>query len=222
MATPSLITLSDPRSEAAEAYRTLRTNLLLATNDKPLATVLVTCASAGEADDKSNVAANLAVTLAQIGHKTILVDADLRRPMQHTLWTVGDERGLSNMFAEDALLANPPLVSTNIPTLQVLPAGRADVISTDVISSQRMNEIISVLKTRAHYVVFDVPPILIATDAVLMGLKLDGALLAVRAETARRDDVARAKQALERANVRLLGAVLTNAQHDTPRKAYGK
>ena len=86
MATTKLITLNDPRSEAAEAFRTLRTNLMFSSVEQPIHTLLVT--SAAESDGKSSVIANLAVTFAQGGNKTILVDCDLRRPSQHDIWGI--------------------------------------------------------------------------------------------------------------------------------------
>src|SRR5215207_5687610 len=113
MAEPRLITLTDPRSAAAEAYRTLRTNLMFSGTDKALTTILIT--SCSNADDKSHVAANLAAAFAQAGNKTILVDADLRKPSQHTLWGVNNERGLMTMMQDDSAVSSPPLIATSVP-----------------------------------------------------------------------------------------------------------
>lgn len=209
MTQPDLITLTHSRSDAAEAYRTLRTNLMFSSVDNPLHTLLVT--STARSDGKSQLIANLAVTFAQSGNKTILVDSDLRRPSQHEIWGVSADRGLTTMMLEDAALASPPLVNTSVENLQLLPAGVLPPNPADALSSPRMNEIIGVLKARANYVLFDSPPVLAATDAALLGIKLDGVLLAVRAGHTRREDVLRARQALERVHARVLGAVLTNA-----------
>lgn len=209
----ALITLTNPRAAAAEAIRTLRTNLMFSSVGKPIHTLLISSPAA--ADDKSELIANLAVTFAQSGNKTILVDADLRRPSQHTLWGIPNERGLSNMMLEDALLANPPLVAVkDVAGLQVLPSGALPPSPADVLASQRMSEIIGLLKARADYVLFDAPPVLAATDAAVLGNKVDGVLLVVRAGKTRRDDANRARQALERVNVRVLGAALTNAPQE--------
>ncbi len=213
-----LITLENPRSPVAEALRTLRTNLMFSAVEKALNTLVVTSTNAE--DGKSMLLANLAVTFAQSGNKTILVDADLRRPAQHTLWDIDNDRGLSNMFIDDTAMSSPPLVTAEgVDNLQILPSGPPPPIPTDVISSQRMNEIIGVLKARATYILFDAPPVLAATDAALLGSKTDGVLLVVRAGQTRRDHAARARQALERGHVRLLGAVLSNAPRE--RSAYG-
>lgn len=215
MERPNLITLTDPRSAAAEAYRTLRTNLMFISVENPVQTLLVTSPADGEG--KSLALANLAVTFAQAGNKTILVDADLRRPQQHEIWNIRN-RGLATMMLDDTALSNPPLTESGVENLHILPAGDEPPNPADILSSTRMNEIIGVLKARAAYVLFDSPPVLAATDAALLGVKLDGSLLVVRAGSSRRDQTIRARQALEQVNARVLGAVLTNTADD--RKTY--
>lgn len=219
MATTKLITLNDPRSEAAEAFRSLRTNLMFSSVEHPLHTLLVT--SAAESDGKSSVIANLAVTFAQGGHKTILVDCDLRRPSQHDIWGIGNDRGLTTMILEESAMSTPPLAQTAIENLQILPSGPPPPNPADVLGSQRMTAVIGVLKARANYVLFDSPPVLAATDAALLGSKLDGVLLVVRAGHTRREQTARARQALDRVHVRVVGAVLSNAPRENTGKYYG-
>ncbi|MDQ7024735.1 MAG: CpsD/CapB family tyrosine-protein kinase [Anaerolineae bacterium] len=213
---PNLITLTDPRSAAAEAYRTLRTTLMFSSVENPIQTLLVTSAVDGEG--KSDALANLAVTFAQAGNKTILVDADMRRPSQHAIWHI-DNYGLTTMMIDDASLSNPPLVESGIENLLVLAAGEEPPNPADLLSSKRMNEIIGILKARATYVLFDSPPVLAATDAALLGVKVDGALLVVKAGQSRRDQTSQARDRLEQVNVRVVGAVLTNAARES-RKAY--
>jgi non-specific protein-tyrosine kinase len=209
---PKLITLTDPRSSAAEAFRTLRTNLMFTSVERPITTLLVT--SPSRSDDKSIILANLAVTFAQSGNKTILVDSDLRRPTQHEIWGVKNDRGLTTMMLEDAAMSSPPLLTTEVENLSLLPSGTLPPIPADVLSSQRMSDVIGVLKARAHYILFDSPPVLAAADAALLGAKLDGVLLVIRAGQTRRDHAARARQALERVHVRILGAVMTNSPRE--------
>ncbi|MDX2140226.1 MAG: CpsD/CapB family tyrosine-protein kinase [Chloroflexota bacterium] len=212
MANPTLITLNDSRSAAAEAYRTLRTNLMFMSVERPVSTILVTAVN--DSEDKSLVAANLAVAFAQAGNNTILIDADMRRPTQHTLWGLENKHGLTTMFSEDSALSSPPLQPTSVPNLSLLASGALPPVPSDLLSNQRLNQIIGVLKARAHYLIFDSPPALAATDAALLGVKLDGALLVVRAGSTRRDHTQRAQLALERVHVRLLGVVLTNAPRE--------
>ena len=217
MATERLVTLSEPRSAAAEAFRTLRTNLMFSSVDDPIRTMLVT--SPARDDEKSSALANLAVTFAQSGNQTIIVDADLRQPKQHEIWATANSRGLTNMMVEDDAISDPPLQGTSVSNLQILPTGELPPNPADLLSGKRMNAIITALKARADYVLFDSPPVLAATDAALLGIKLDAALLVIRAGDTRRDHAAQARHALERVHVRIVGAVLTNAPHEN-RVAY--
>ncbi|TVR23520.1 MAG: polysaccharide biosynthesis tyrosine autokinase [Anaerolineaceae bacterium] len=212
--TANLITLTAPRSAAAEAYRTLRTNLMFSKlkSDAPLHTIMLT--SAADSEDKSAACANLAVAFAQAGNKVILVDADLRRPLQHDIWGIANQRGLMTLMQDDAALAEPPLVATGVDGLSVLPTGDLPPIPADVLSNPRLREVIGVLKARADYIIFDTAPVLAATDAALLSSCVDGVLLVVRAAHTRRDHVAQAKQTLERVNAHLIGSVLTNAPDD--------
>lgn len=217
MENANLITLSQPRSAASEAYRSLRTNLMFSSVDSPIQTLLVT--SAAREDQKSVTLANLAVTFAQSGNRTVIVDADLRQPKQHEIWNLANNRGLSSMMVDDSSVSDPPLQATAVEDLEVICAGEQPPNPADLLSGQRMSEIIASLKQRADYVLFDSPPVLAATDAALLGIKLDGALLAIRAGETRRDHTAQARQALERVHVRVVGAVLTDAPRDN-RFAY--
>jgi len=219
MPATNLITLTEPRSAAAEAYRTLRTNLMFSSVENPISTLVVTAPAEGEG--KSLVLANLAVTFAQSGHRTILVDSDLRRPTQHTLWGLDNARGLTTMMLDDSALASPPLASVGVDNLQVLPAGELPPTPADVLGSQRMIDIIGLLKARAQYVLFDSPPVLAAADAALLASRLDGVLLVVRAGHTRREHAARAREALERVHARIVGAVLSNAPRERAGSYYG-
>jgi capsular exopolysaccharide synthesis family protein len=209
----NLITLTDPRAPAAEAYRTLRTNLMFSSLDKPLRTLAITSPVPGEG--KSTALANLAVTLAQSGHETIIVDCDLHKPTQHELWKLDNTQGLTTMLLDEAALADPALQAVGVDHLHVLTSGPLPPNPADVLVSRRMDQAIEALKARAEYVLFDVPPALAVTDAALLGMKVDGLLLVLRAGTSRRDHAARAKEELERVNVPLVGTVLINAPRDS-------
>ena len=217
MENANLITLSQPRSAASEAYRSLRTNLMFSSVENPIQTLLVT--SAARDDQKSVTLANLAVTFAQGGNRTILVDADLRQPKQHEIWNIGNDRGLSSMMMDESAIDEPPLQESPVEGLKLMNSGSLPPNPADLLSGRRMDEIIAALQRRADYVLFDSPPILAATDAALLGIKLDGALLAIRAGETRRDHTVQARRALERVHVRIVGAVLTNAPSDS-RIAY--
>ncbi len=209
MAQPNLITITNPASAASEAFRSLRTNIMFANVDNPIRTLLVTAASKDEATPET--IANLAVTIARGGNRTILVDANLRTPRQHSIWNLKNESGLSNMMQDERLLAQPPLLPSGIDDLEILTAGTLPANPADLLISRRMGDIIGILKSRASYVLFDSPPVLGATDAALLANKLDGVLLVVRQGKTRRDDVSRARAALEQVQANVIGAVLTHA-----------
>ncbi len=214
----NLITLTDPRALASEAYRALRTNLMFYSVDRPINTLVVTSPVAGEG--KSTALANLAVTLAQGGHATILVDCDLRAPAQHTIWGVDNASGLTSMLLENAALESPPLQAVGVDNLHLLTSGPLPPNPADLVGSKRMDQVIAALSERADYVLFDAPPSLLVTDAALLGLKVDGLLLILRAGTSRRDHAARAKEELERVKVPVIGTVLVNAPRDSVLGGY--
>ena len=214
----NLVTLTDPRSAAAEAYRTLRTNIMFAGVEKPVKTLLVTSPVPDEG--KSTTLANLAVTLAQSGHKTILVDADLRRPSQHTLWGVPNDRGLTSVMLDNTLIANPPLQETGVANLQLLTSGPQPPNPADLLLSKAMDLIVEALRSRVDYVLFDAPPVLAVTDALVLVGKVDGVLLVIKAGATRRDQAEKARDALNRVNARIIGVALTNAPRDNNSKGY--
>jgi non-specific protein-tyrosine kinase len=216
MVKETLITLADPRSPLAEAYRTLRTNLMFSSLDRPITTLLVT--SPVFEEGKSLTLANLAVTMAQGGRSTILVDCDLRRPHQHDLFGLSAEPGLTTMILENR--EEPPLAPTGVEDLWLLPAGPLPPNPADLLGSRRMESVISNLKSRADIVLFDAPPVIAVTDAALLASKLDGVLLVMSAGHTRREHAQRAKELLEKINVRVVGAVLTNANVDSRLSAY--
>lgn len=214
-----LITLKDPRSAAAEAYRTLRTNLtFFAALDRPVETLIVT--SAAPEEGKSEVLANLAVTMAQGERRTILVDADLRRPVLHDLFGVRNDRGLTTMILEEEALGEPPLLDVGVENLLLVPSGPLPPNPADVLGSTKMEQVIAVFKDRADVILFDAPPLIAVTDAVVLGTKVDGVLLVVAAGRTRREHAERAKELLNRVNVRIIGAVLNEARGAAGVSAY--
>jgi capsular exopolysaccharide synthesis family protein len=214
----SIVTLTDPTSPAAEAYRTLRINLEFASVDEPLHTLLVT--SSGPGEGKSTALANLAVAMSDGDQAVILVDADLRRPSQHELFALSNERGLSDMFRDEAAFNDPPLQSIPDSTLKVLTSGPLPPIPSQLLAARKMDEVIARLAERADVILFDAPPVVAVTDASLLASKVDGVLLVAKAGNTRRDHVRSAKDRLEKVNARLVGAVLLNAPFDTSLERY--
>jgi non-specific protein-tyrosine kinase len=144
----------------------------------------------------------------------ILVDADLRKPAQHTLFGLANEKGFTNLFRDDAAAKQPPLQPVPNTSLQVLTSGPLPPIPGQLLASNKMAEIIARLADLAEIVIFDAPPIVTVNDASLLAAQVDGVLLVVKAGGAKRDHVKAAKDRLEKVNARLIGAVLTHAQVD--------
>ena len=216
--TPSLLTLTDPRSPAAEAYRTLRTNIYFSGLERSIHTLLVV--SVAPVENKSLTPANLAVSMAQGDKQTILVDADLRRPALHTIFGLKNDQGLTSLFIERKNAVELALQNTSIPNLQVLTSGPLPPNPAELLGSPRMLEVIDALRAHAEIVVFDAPPVIAVTDASVLGTRVDGALLVVDAGHTRREHAKRAKQQLEKLNIRIVGAVLAGAARDSAISGY--
>jgi capsular exopolysaccharide synthesis family protein len=205
----NLITLRDPRSPAAEAYRALRMNLAFTSLDQALSIFVVSSPAA--AGMESDVAANVAVVMAQAGQTVTLVDADLRRPRLHTLFNVPQEPGVTTVLLGQVDGAELPLVGTEVPGLSLLPSGALPPNPADILSSNRMRTLLARLKELSDIIILQAPPVTVAVDASVLAVQTDGLLLAVRAGHTRRDRIDQAKDILERYRVRLLGAVMTDA-----------
>ena len=213
-----IITLKDPDSPTSESYRTLRMNLQFAALDAKLHSLLVT--SPGPSEGKSTTLANLAVTMAQVDQRVIIVDADLRRPYLHQLFHLSADQGLTTMMLEDDALAMPPLQETSVPGLQVLTAGILPPRPSDLLGSKRMELVIEALTQRADVVIFDAPPVMVVTDAIVLATKVNGVLLVVSAGDTKREHAQGAVERLNKVNAHIVGAVLNNAPLDAALTGY--
>jgi capsular exopolysaccharide synthesis family protein len=218
MVSNALVTLQDPTSAAAEAYRTLRINLEFANVDEPIKTLLIT--SAGADADKEICLANLGIAMADGGQPVILVDADLRRPALHTLFGLNNNRGFTDMFREQAAFDDPPCQTVGDTTLQVLTSGPSPKIPSQILNSAKMVDVLNQLSRQAKIVIFNAPPLMVVTDAALLASKVDATLLVVKANVSKRDHIQAAKSRLEKVNANLIGAVLSNASLDASLKQY--
>lgn len=216
--TGDLITLTDPRSPVAEAYRTLRTNLEFSSLDTPLHTVLFTSPSAEV--DTATAVANLAVTVAQTGRTVIVVEADLRRPQVHALFGLSNQRGLTDMVRVQDPLADPPLQTTEVAGLLVLASGPSPLSPADVLDSKRMDVIWQGLRERSDMILVNAPPVLAVADAAILAPKMDAVLLVLGAGRTKREHALRARARLEQVRARVLGAVLLDAPYDSALQAY--
>ncbi len=213
----NLITLTDPQSPVAEAYRTLRTNLEFAGLDEPVHMVLFT---APGAEDTATAVANLAVTIAQTGRNVVVVDANLRHPRVHELFSLDNRQGLTDMVLAEDPFANPPLQPTEVPGLSILASGPLPPNPADVLDSKRMDMIWAGLRERFDMVLVNAPPVLAVADAAILAPHMDGVVLVLRAGHTKREHAQRARERLERVRARLLGAVLLDAPYDKAVEAY--
>lgn len=202
------------RAATAEAFRRLRTNLQYMKVDDPPKAIVVTSSLPG--DGKSSIAASLAVTLAQSGQLTVLIDADLRRPRQATAFGLDGDAGLSDALATRASAADLLQPVTAVPGLMVLTSGPIPPNPSELLGSERMHKLISSLK-RDAFVVIDSPPLLPVTDAAVLSQNSDGALVVVDTGKTTYEALGTALEMLGKANATALGVVMNRV----PRKGAG-
>jgi succinoglycan biosynthesis transport protein ExoP len=209
-----------PKSQMSEAFRALRTALLLSRADKPPQVILVT--SALPREGKTTAAANLAVTLAQLGDKTVLVDADLRKPGIGRLLNLGSGKyaGLSSYLAGVSTLDLVTVQHPAIPNLAAIPTGPLPPNPADLLSSHKMSDAIAELRKTYKFIVIDSPPVMAATDAVILSVQADGVLLVVRSGETPKEAFTRTRDLLTSVNSRLLGVVLNAVDASAPDYYY--
>lgn len=206
---PKLVVLTAPRSASAEQYRALRTNLEFLGVSGPLSKVMVTSGTPGAG--KSLTSSNLAISLAQAGKNTLLVDADLRRPMIHHLFGSGNLSGLTTALTRPDEW-NKYVVRGPIGGLSLMTSGPIPPNPSEMMSSPVMTELLVQLGQAYDMVVLDTPPVVSFTDAVALSQIMDGVILVVRAgHTSRKIDL-KGKERLAQVNARILGIVLNDIE----------
>jgi succinoglycan biosynthesis transport protein ExoP len=209
-----------PKSQMSEAFRALRTSLLLSRADHPPQVILVT--SALPREGKTTAAANLAVTLAQLGDKTIVVDADLRKPGVGRLLNMsgGNYAGLSSYLAGASSLDLVIVPHPTIPNLAAIPTGPLPPNPADLLSSHKVAEAIAELRKRFKFIVIDSPPVMAATDAVILSVQTDGVLLVVRSGETPKEAFTRTRDLLVSVKCNILGVVLNAVDSNAPDYYY--
>src|SRR3984885_8599201 len=215
-----LLSYLQPKSQISEAFRALRTSLLLSQAEHPPQVILVT--SALPREGKTTAAVNLAVTLAQLGDRTLLMDSDLRKPgiRRAMNLTIGKELGLSSFLAGVCTLEEAILPHPTISNLSVLTTGPVPPSPAALLSSHRMQEAIVEARRRFKFVVIDSPPIMAATDAVILSAQTDGVLLVVRSGETPKEAFTRSRDLLAAVKSRLLGVVLNAVDSSAPDYYY--
>ncbi|HEX5715111.1 MAG TPA: polysaccharide biosynthesis tyrosine autokinase [Thermoanaerobaculia bacterium] len=209
-----LVPHEGPRLAVSEAYRSLRTALLLSSAHE-LKVVAVTSAVASEG--KSATATNLSVVMAQLGRRVLIVDADLRKPRLHEVLQVSNRAGLVSYLTGNADFES--IISrTSVPNLFVMPAGPNPPNPSELLASDRMQELVRMARSRFDFVVIDTPPILPVTDAALVGTLVDGVTLCLRAGKVTRDEARSCRDRLQFAGIKVLGVVLN--RHSSAQSGY--
>lgn len=197
--------VNQPRSPVAEAFRALRTNLEFAGVDQPLRTILVT--SPGPADGKTTVVTNLAASIAQSGSRVLILDSDLRRPRVHKLLELSNDRGVSDLFRREATLDEVVQDWPGLDGLEVVTSSSLPPNPTELLGSERMDQILAAAQERADVVILDSPPFVVSDPAVLSA-KVDGVILVLQPGQTSVETVQGMLEQLRRANAQVLGVVL--------------
>jgi protein-tyrosine kinase len=196
-----------PNSRLAESYRSIRTALLLSSADNPVKTIAVTSAMPGEG--KTVSVANLAVTLAQSGKTVLVVDADLRRPCQHRLFKIKNTFGLTT-YLTDSVPVKDVVKSTEVPNLFVVNAGPIPPNPAELLGSDKMTRFIRMMSEESDFVLFDLPPMLDISDALVLGAKVDGVVLVVWGDKTSREALKKTSERLDMLKVRTIGVIINN------------
>lgn len=204
----NLIAKEDSKSPVTEAYRMIRTNIQFSNDDKALKTIAFT--SAGPNEGKSTVVANLAVVMAQAGHKVVLLDCDLRNPSLHTVFNLSN-KGLSNcvMAGENVF---DVIQSSEVQDLDVLTSGPLACYPSELLGSKRMKIVLDELAAKYDYILIDTPPVLAFTDAAVVGAKADGIILLMEWGKVKPALAKEAKKILEHTKSNILGVILNKVE----------
>ncbi len=210
-----MVTL-DQLSSVVEAYRMLRTSVLLSAAGNPPKTILFTSGQPGEG--KTTTAINTAISLSQLGSSVLLIDADLRRPTVHRVFKMNQTQGLSTYLSRNVDI-DPLIHKLWVPNLSVLPCGPIPPNPAELISSERMKEVLSILSEKYDHILIDSPPLTNVTDPVILSTMVDGVILVVQAGRSTREIVRRARHELSSVGAKIFGVVLNNL--DIKREGYG-
>ncbi len=203
--TGQLISHYSPKSPTSEAYRSLRTNIIA--NKQPGSMSMLVTSSAPK-EGKSTTSSNLAITLAQMSNKVVFVDLDMRRPTVHTKFGLKKDNGSSDYLIDDTLLVDDVVKHSGIPNLDVITSGFIPPNPSELLASDRMDQFIRELENVYDYVIFDSPPIIAVTDAIIMSKKVDKVLVVLRVAFTEKAVLARAVDMLKNVDKKIDGFIV--------------
>ena len=203
-----------PKSVAAEAYRTLRTNIQYSSFDEEVRVIVVTSSDPGEG--KSTISGNIAMTFAQDAKHTLIIDCDLRKPSLHKKLKISNSAGLSEVLIGKEKIDS--VVYKFNDYLDVITSGKLPPNPSEMLGSKTMERLLNELKERYDVIVLDTAPLQVVTDAQILSRRADGVILVVRANITKREYVLQAKSLVEKVGGKILGTVLNAA--DSSRDKY--
>lgn len=203
----SIISYNDPKSVISEQYRTIRTNIEYSNVDQDKKTILVT--SSDKNEGKTTTVSNLAVSFANLNKKVLLIDCDLRNASIHKMFKINNIYGLTDILAKDKAV-DKCIQKTELENLYVLTAGAIPPNPAEILSSEKMKNLIEDLKNIYDYIFIDTPPIGLVTDAGVLSSFTDGVVLVVKSESVEKKYLEETKKKLDAVDARILGAILNS------------
>jgi capsular exopolysaccharide synthesis family protein len=211
----NMISIKNPKSHAAEAFRTLRTNIQFSSLDNDIRTLVVTSTQPGEG--KSIVVSNLAITMAQSGKKVLLIDCDLRKPTIHKKLGISNHNGLTSLLAKEKS-REEVIEASDIKNFYILTSGPIPPNPAELLGSKKMKNLITELKEYFDVILFDAPPVLAVTDAQILSTLCDGVMLIAAYGEAEKHAMVRAKESIEKVGGKILGVVINKVPNNS--KSY--
>lgn len=215
----NLIAFKNPKSRAAEAFRTLRTNIQFSSLDSNIKSIVIT--SSGPSEGKSTVLVNLGITIAQSGKRVIIVDCDLRKPSIHKKLGLPNSEGLTNMLIQDKKIEEC-IIPTKINNLYSLTSGPTPPNPAELLGSKKMKSIIGELHQVFDMVLIDAPPVIAVTDAQILATLAEGTLLVTSYGETEKFGVVKAKELLDKVGAKILGVVMNKVPEHSESYYYGK
>lgn len=203
----AIISYNDPKSVISEQYRAIRTNIEYSNVDQNTKTILVT--SSDKNEGKTTTVSNLAVSFANLNKKVLLIDCDLRNASIHKMFKINNIYGLTDILAKDRAV-DKCIQETELENLYVLTAGAIPPNPAEILSSEKMKNLIEDLKNIYDYIFIDTPPIGLVTDAGVLSSFIDGVVLVVKSESVEKKYLEETKKKLDAVDARILGAILNS------------
>jgi capsular exopolysaccharide synthesis family protein len=215
----NLITFKNPKSRAAEAFRTLRTNIQYSALDSSIKSLVVT--SSGPGEGKSTVVSNLAITIAQSGKKVIIVDCDLRKPIVHKKFGIPNTEGLTNVLVQDKKVEEC-IVATEVANLYVLSSGPTPPNPAELLGSKKLRHILNELSKVFDMVILDAPPVIAVTDAQILSTIVEGVLIVSSYGQTEKLGLVKSKELLDKVGAKILGVVMNKVPEKSESYYYGR